>query len=891
MKLPHRTALGMAVSALLLGSPLTAIAQRGDRPGHVMKPPPADWKIPPAPVLPPDQALKTFAVPEGFHVELVASEPDIHDPVAIAFDARGRMWVAQMIGFMPDVDGKGQGEAVGKISILEDSDGDGKVDQAKVFLDKIVLPRALALCDADQGLLYADDAQLHHIEIQEGDLPGKQVVIDPEYAKGGNVEHKANGLLCGLDNWYYSAGSDKKYRRIEGQWVTATTEKRGQWGISQDDEGRLATNTNSNFISMELYPPGLTVRNPNHKFTSPASVRLKDQSTWPSRITPGINRGYLDGFLTKEGYLNGPTATCGPAIYRGDNFPARFYGNLFLPEPAGNFVKRALIAENEGALSIRQAYEGREFFTSTDERSRIVNAYTAPDGTLYFVDFYRGILQDGAYMTTYLRGEVLRRKLDKGIGLGRIYRIANDHKKPGPQPRLGDMTGKQLAAQLGHANGWWRDTAQRLLVQRRDQNVVPSLQALLDPQHTPNPVSSIHALWTLRGLDALTPADVGQAFQSTNPAVVASAIRAAEIFADSGQSAGVLKQFAALAGRKDPQIQAQLCASTGLFRNTAEDRDSAFGLLIKILKNSPRDNAPLRDLCLSGLHQAEPEFLDALIADGLNHPVTQDLIGAIIQSRNQKNIAQLSKTVTAESLPPDTRQRLIAQLASAAITRKQPALIGALLNQAASFSPPERQAVATGLLKGKKAIKGRYQPLNMGTQKPELLTKADLLPSDQQQKLLGLFNYSGGKKTIYLKTEADRKQYTLGKTHYERICLACHQGSGEGSPFLAPPLVDSEWVLESPKRLIALVMDGMTGPVTVNGITYTADTAPQVQPLMPGLRTNPELNDEQMAAILTYIRNSWGNGATPVSQQAVSDYRKQHEARLPFTEAGLKKIK
>ena len=671
-------------------------------------------------------------------------------------------------------------------------------DNAKVFLDKIVLPRALALTDADHGLLYADDTKLYHVEIQDGDLPGGQVVIDPEYAKGGNVEHKANGLLCGLDNWYYSADSDKKYRRIDGKWITAKTEKRGQWGITQDDYGRLATNTNSNFISMELYPPGLTVRNPNHKFNSPANVRLKDQSTWPSRITPGINRGYLDGFLTKDGYLKGPTATCGPAIYRGDNFPAEFHGNLFLPEPAGNLVKRALVSENEGAISIRQAYEGREFFTSTDERSRIVNACTAPDGTLYFVDFYRGILQDGAYMTTYLRGEILRRELDKGIGLGRIYRIANDNKKPGQQPRLGEKTSEQLVAQLGHANGWWRDTAQRLIVQRRDLTAVPPLQALLDAKNNPNPVSSIHALWTLRGLDSLTAGAVGLAFQSKTPAVVASAIRAAEIFADGGQSAGILNQFAALAERRDPEIQAQLCASIGLFRNTPEDRDKAFALLIKILEDSSGDDSQLRDLALSGLHNGEPEFLDALIADGLNHPVTQDLITAIIQSGDQKNIAQLSKTITGDTIPPDTRRRLIAQLASAAMARKQPALIRSLLNQAPGFSPPERQAVVTGLLDGKKAIKGRYHPLNLGSEKPDLLTNPDWLSKSEREKLLGLFDFSDGKKVVHLQTDADKKQYASGKIHYERICLACHQGSGEGSPFLAPPLVDSEWVSSHP---------------------------------------------------------------------------------------------
>ena len=152
MKLPQRAHPGIAVVILIGGWLFPVAAQRGDRPGHVMKPPPAEWKIPPAPVLPVDKALNSFVVADGFHIEVVASEPDIHDPVAIAFDANGRIWVAQMISFMPDVNGKGDGEPRGKISILEDSDGDGKADKAKVFLDKIILPRALALADADHGL-------------------------------------------------------------------------------------------------------------------------------------------------------------------------------------------------------------------------------------------------------------------------------------------------------------------------------------------------------------------------------------------------------------------------------------------------------------------------------------------------------------------------------------------------------------------------------------------------------------------------------------------------------------------------------------------------------------------------------------------------------------------
>ncbi|NOX98779.1 MAG: cytochrome c, partial [Verrucomicrobia bacterium] len=140
----------------------------------------------------------------------------------------------------------------------------------------------------------------------------------------------------------------------------------------------------------------------------------------------------------------------------------------------------------------------------------------------------------------------------------------------------------------------------------------------------------------------------------------------------------------------------------------------------------------------------------------------------------------------------------------------------------------------------------------------------------------------------YIQSKAHKTLYTQGEKFYSTICIACHQLNGQGLKMLAPPLVDSEWVLGSEQRLIALILDGMIGPVTVNGKTYTV---PEVAPIMPGLRINPEMDDEKIAAILTYVRNTWGNGAPLVSKKSVADYRKKQKARLPYTEAELKKIK
>ena len=151
---------------------------------------------------------------------------------------------------------------------------------------------------------------------------------------------------------------------------------------------------------------------------------------WPSRINPGVNRGYMESTLDEDGYLRGPTAVSGLAVYRGDQFPDDYYGSLFLNEPGGNLVKRAVMAEKEdGFREVMSAKEGEEFFTSTDERSRIVNCYTAPDGTLYLLDFYRGILQHAVYMTSFLRKQVEERELHHVPELGRIWRVIHEKGK------------------------------------------------------------------------------------------------------------------------------------------------------------------------------------------------------------------------------------------------------------------------------------------------------------------------------------------------------------------------------------------------------------------------------------------------------------------------------
>ena len=177
-----------------------------------------------------------FAEP-GYRIELVASEPLVEDPVAITFDGEGRLWVVEMRGYMQNINRRGVKDPIGRVSVLEDVDNDGLMDKSTVFLDGLVLPRAVSI--QPDGVLIAEDKPLWFAQDRDGDLVAdRKMLVDPDYALD-SIEHSANGLVRAIDNWIYNAKEGHRYRRQGNEWIRGETEKRGQWGICQDDFGRL----------------------------------------------------------------------------------------------------------------------------------------------------------------------------------------------------------------------------------------------------------------------------------------------------------------------------------------------------------------------------------------------------------------------------------------------------------------------------------------------------------------------------------------------------------------------------------------------------------------------------------------------------------------------------
>lgn len=513
----------------------------------------------------PKFSLENYTIEDGFDLSIVALEPFLKAPVSMDFDNKGRMWVVEMIGYMPNLEGIGEEEPNGRISILEDLDKDGVVDHAKVFLDKLVLPRALA--HVYGGLLYVDGPQLWFVDIKN-DKPGKKTLVDPVYAEGGNVEHSSNGLMMNIDNWIYNANYNFRYQRKNGKWLKEPTTYRGQWGITKDNFGRLYFNDNSTNIKGDYVLPNRVIKNKYFKPVLSENQRLASNRVFPIHQT-SVNRGYQKGVLDEKGYLKEVTAACGPLVYRGGVFPAAYNLNAFVCVPEANLIKRNILDFKNIQTTASQAIEGKEFIASTDEGFRPVNLFTGPDGAMYIVDMHRGIIQHKAYISQYLTEQLAGKKLDTLQNAGRILKVVSKTIKPNPIPDLSKATSQELVALLSHPNGWLRDRAQQLLIQKKDKKVVKDLLGLTQIDN--ELATSIHALYVLEGMNALSFDILNDILSQTKqPQIVAHVLGLLERFAATPNVAKMKTLSTQLLAQNNETIDLYLSMSLSAWLNVSE---------------------------------------------------------------------------------------------------------------------------------------------------------------------------------------------------------------------------------------------------------------------------------------------------------------------------------
>ncbi len=768
-------------------------------------------KKPISPTLTPEEALETFHLAdENLTIELVASEPLVQDPVAITFDEAGRLWVAEMLGFMQDIDGAGEEDRIGRISVLFDDDGDGKMDRRQTFLDSLILPRALAVVKG--GALVAENMPLWFAADTDGDLKAdSKILIDSLYGGLGVPEHSANGLLRGMDNWFYNAKSKYRYKKVDGKWVKNETEFRGQWGISQDDAGRLFYNYNWSQLHADLVPPNALMANKNHTATTGIDHGLTlDRRIFPIRSNTAVNRGYVPGTLDENNRLLEFASACGPLIYRGTSMPEAYRGDAFVCEPTSNLIKQNNIFEEGFMMRAVGTYEDKEFLASTDERFRPISLASGPDGAMYIVDMYKGVIQHAPYMTEYLREETLKRGLDKPINMGRIWRVTSKKNKESTPVDLSKLNTSELIKQLGSKNGWTRDTAQRLLVEQEDLSLVPQLRQLIT---NGNSLGALHALWTLEGLGYKNPDIYISALKHTDSKVAQAALRLAMLTTE--ENSEVISEI-------EKFIQNNFALSESLLKmqmvlaSSEINPDIAFDISQQFLEDYGQ--LPLtRDVVMSSLEGREIDMLNTLLPSNEGPTYNQNreiflelLATAIGNSTSEADIVKLKKTALSYS---DSKNDWIKN---------------AILNGIENSSKVESEVAST-------------------------------LPANVTQKV-----------------------FAAGRQKYINICASCHGTNGEGMKRFAPPLKKSEWVIGDDQKLAMLLLHGMQGPVEVNGKKY--DT-PDILPEMPSFST---LQNEDIAAIATYIRNAWGNAGGEVTSRTVGSVRFRTQGKVtPWTATEL----
>lgn len=843
--------LALAVQKLLAGTPGGDLSKQQPK-WHIDH-------IPPAPVLTPQEELKTFKLPPGFHMELVAAEPTVQEPVCLTFDSDGRMYVVEMRAYMPNIEGTGELNPEDDVARLESTKGDGVYDKRTVFLDHLSVPRAVGLVGDD--VMVAEPPNVYLCKQKDGNLTEKRTIFTDYAAHVADPEHQANGLVPCMDNSYYNANWPFRFKYYKGDFLRDGTISRGQWGICQDDVGRIFYNSNSSMLRCDLFAAQYLTRNPYLINPAGVNVAIASNKVYPGRVNPGINRGYTNE-ANLQGYLDRVTAACGPAVYRGNTYPEGYEGNVFICEPSGNLVVREVLSQNGVNITAKSVQtDGVEFLTSQDERFRPVSLYTAPDGTLYLIDMYHGIIQHKAYLSAYLADQIQQRGLaDNGQHHGRIWRIVSDTGRPTAMPHLSTATPEELVKTLSNPNGWWRDTAQRLLVQKLHLSAVPLLEKLITEGKSPEvtPLAKVHAVWTLGGLDKLTDDIASLAAKDPDPRVRLAALQASDVMLHKHLAPKTEEVMTAMGNDPDPDVRLQLVATGAA--DVPDVQKVAMGILAHELSNPV-----FRCAAINAATGRELELLQTLLADKLfadvergKKEIFSELAECVVKSRSAGRIDGALDLIVKTPAAQKQWQEAMLQGVADAVTPNPKSKIR-IRHLRLPKEPPALPALLASL---NKRVKELAQRLSDGMSWPNK-------PGDKTPPLKPL-------------TAVEQARFETGRQLFTAICAQCHQPSGLGMEGLAPPLVDSEWVLGPQQRVIRIVLNGVHGPIQVGKKTVELE--------MPGLGA---LDDDQIASVLTYIRREWGHEADPVDPQTVKQTRAETAKRgeVQWTMEELQKVK
>jgi putative membrane-bound dehydrogenase-like protein len=672
-------------------------------------------QLPRVPATPPERAVSTFKVKPGFRIELVAAEPLVVDPIAMSFDEDGRCYVVEMRDYS-----ERRPERLGRIRLLEDTDGDGRFDKSTVFAQDLPWPTAVICWEggvfvgATPDIIYFKDTNRDGVaDIREVIFSGFASDYAPFATNKLNVQAMFNSFNWSLDNRIHGAsgGSGGQVRRFDSpftrEWIgragvtlpsgtqtppavdlrgkdfsfdPRTLELRAesggaQHGLTFDNAGRKFVCSNSDHIQQVIYEERYIGRNAWFTLPSPRISIAADGPAAPVyRISPdepwrvlrtqwrvaGVVPGPIEGGGRPSGYFTGAT---GVTIYRGDALGEDFVGDAFIADCGSNLVHRKKLRSSTNRLALiaerDPSEQSVEFLASTDNWFRPVQFANAPDGALYICDMYREVIEHPWSLPESIKKHL---DLNSGNDMGRIYRIVPENFKQRPRPHLGRLSSMELAQILEHPNGWHRETAARLLYQRQDTSAIPALIELTVSGTT---LGQLHTLYALKGMGALKETFVTVALNSPDPFLRMHALRMSELFAAQPPDR-LVGTMASLAGGRNRDagslaVDFQLAWTLGRFGPS--DRSRIADQLFERLK---RDNLSGPNQIPIG-NQSSAWFLPALMNAFGNDPA--EVIRRIMKySTPTLTPSQLATTGIIEPsalrslLNPDEQQAIISSL-------------------------------------------------------------------------------------------------------------------------------------------------------------------------------------------------------------------------------------
>jgi putative membrane-bound dehydrogenase-like protein len=580
--------------------------------------------------IPADRAGESFAIRDGFTMELLAAEPLVMDPVDLAYDENGSAYVAEMRDYpLPERPGLRPSSVPGRVRLLIDDDGDGRFDQSHVFADGLAWPTSVACWR--QGVYVAAAPDLWYFKDTDGD---HRADVRERVLTGfgtENVQAIVNNLKWGPDHALYGAasgngGSIRPAGQPEAAPVNVTRRdfrfdpKTGgiaavsgsaRFGNTFDDWGNRFICNIRNPIQHVVLPSHYLARNP--LLLVPATVcdvaaagdqvpvyRTSAPEPWRefrARRWVKERMNYPRSELVGAGFF---TSSSGVTVYRGSAYPESYHGNVFVGEVAANLIHREVMTEAGATFSARPAEEGIEFLTSTDNWFRPVNFVNAPDGTLHVLDMYREFIEHPWSIPDDIKS---RLDLSSGNDRGRIYRLRPPGFSPRPPPRLGTAGTEELVGLLCHPDGWWRETAGRLLVERQDPAATAPLRKLFRTCEFPQ--GRLAAVWCLHALSELDEATLERALSDRHSAIREPALRIAE--PRLATSASLRRKAVGLADDESARVRFQAAFTLGVI----DGEDALAGLAgiarrdagdlwvrIAILSSSGGRSVPLMKLLL-----------------------------------------------------------------------------------------------------------------------------------------------------------------------------------------------------------------------------------------------------------------------------------------------------